>query len=140
VSSSDSLSRGGLGFRIEPLRAIVALLYMAGTLSLSALPGRVVSRWGFSANQLDLLHIPLFAGLAMVTLWAIVAPRVPRALCVLLAITLFAGGDEILQLWVPGRVASYADFARDILGAVIGVMLSEGIRPVAVALREWVLR
>jgi hypothetical protein len=136
VSRGDSVRRG-VGFRIEPLRGLVALLYMGGVISLSALPGRVVSRWGLSAHQLDLLHIPLFAGLAMVTLWAIVAPRVPRALCVLLAVTLFGGGDEILQLWVPGRVASLADFARDGLGAVIGVALSEMMRPVSVALREW---
>ena len=124
--------------RVVPLRGLVALLYMGGVLSLSALPGRMVSRWGLSVHQLDLLHIPLFAGLAVVTLWAIVAPRVPRALCVLLAVTLFAGGDEILQLWVPGRVASFADFARDALGAMIGVALSEGVRPVAIAFREWV--
>lgn len=137
MSSGDSVIRNGPGLRIEPLRGLVALLYMGGVISLSALPGRIVSRWGFSVHQLDLLHIPLFAGLAMVTLWAIVAPRVPRALCVLLAVTLFAGGDEILQLWVPGRVASFADFARDALGAVIGVGLSEAMRPVAVALREW---
>lgn len=131
------MSRAGLPFRIEPLRGLVALLYMGGVLSLSALPGRMVARWGLTVHQLDLLHIPLFAGLATVTLWAIIAPRVPRALCVLLAVTLFAGGDEILQLWVPGRVASFADFARDALGAAIGVALSEGMRPVAVALREW---
>jgi VanZ like family len=137
VSSGDSVRRSAAGFRIEPLRGLVALLYMGGVLSLSALPGRMVSRWGFSVHQLDLLHIPLFAGLAMVTLWAIVAPRVPRALCVLLAVTLFGGGDEILQLWVPGRVASFADFARDGLGAAIGVAFSEAVRPVAVALREW---
>ena len=131
------MKAGRSGVGIEPLRGLVALLYMGGVLSLSALPGRTVARWGLSVHQLDLLHIPLFAGLAMVTLWAIVAPRVPRAVCVLLAVTLFAAGDEILQLWVPGRVASYADFARDALGAVIGVALSEGMRPVAIALREW---
>jgi len=137
VSRGDSVRRGAPGFRIEPQRAVVALLYMGGVISLSALPGRIVSRWGFSSHQLDLLHIPLFAGLAMVTLWAIVAPRVPRALCVLLAVTLFGAGDEILQLWVPGRVASFADFARDGLGAMIGVAFTEMMRPVSVALREW---
>ena len=114
----------------------MALLYMVGVISLSALPGRQVARWGLTAYQLDLLHIPLFAGLALVTLWAIVAPRALRALIVLLGVTLFAGGDEILQLWVPGRVASFADFARDGLGAVIGVALSEAMRPVAIAFKR----
>ena len=122
--------------RVIPLRGLVALLYMGGTLSLSALPGRRVSAWGLTPFQLDLLHIPLFTGLALVTLWAIVAPRTQRAFLVATGILLFAGGDEILQLWVPGRVASFADFARDALGIAIGIGLSELVRPVALALRR----
>ncbi len=121
--------------RVIPLRGMVALLYMAGVLSLSALPGRSVARWGLSRFELDLLHIPLFTGLALVTLWAIVGPRAQRALLVAAGIVLFAGIDEILQLWVPGRAASFADFARDALGMAIGIGLSELVRPVAVALR-----
>jgi len=122
--------------RILPLRALVAALYMCGVVSLSALPGRQVVRWGLTSYQLDLLHIPLFAGLALVWIWAIVAPRAQRAVWVLLAVTVFAGADEVLQLWVPGRVASFADFARDALGAVIGIAVSEGVRPFALALRK----
>ena len=121
--------------RVIPLRGMVALLYMAGVLSLSALPGRSVARWGLSRFELDLLHIPLFTGLALVTLWAIVGPRAQRALLVATGIVLFAGIDEILQLWVPGRAASFADFARDALGMAIGIGLSELVRPVAIALR-----
>jgi hypothetical protein len=122
--------------RIVPLRGLVALLYMAVVISLSAMPGRQLSRWGLSGFTLDLLHIPLFAGLVLVTLWAVVAPRARRALWVLLGLTLFAGVDEVLQLWVPGRVASFADFARDVLGIVAGIALSEGMRPIALALRR----
>ena len=119
-----------------PARGLVAFLYMVGTLSLSALPGRRVSRWGLTPFELDLLHIPLFTGLALVTLWAIVGPRNKRLLWVLVGLTLFAGVDEILQLWVPGRVASFADFARDTLGIAIGIGLSGLARPVALALRR----
>jgi VanZ family protein len=122
--------------RVLPLRGLLALLYMGGTLSLSALPGRRVSAWGLSPFQLDLLHIPLFTGLTLVTLWAIVAPRTQRALLVFTGIVLFAGIDEFLQLWVPGRVASFADFTRDALGIAIGIGLSELARPVALALRR----
>lgn len=122
--------------RVIPLRGLVALLYMAGVLSLSALPGRSVARLGLTRLQLDLLHIPLFTGLALVTLWAIVGPRTQRALLVFTGIVLFAGVDEFLQLWVPGRVASFADFARDALGIAIGIGLSELVRPVAIALRR----
>jgi VanZ family protein len=122
--------------RILPLRGLVALLYMAGVLSLSALPGSQVRKWGISPYVLDLLHIPLFAGLALVTMWAIVAPRGRRALGVLVGLTLFAGVDEFLQLWVPGRAASFADFARDAFGIAAGIALTEGVRPFAVALRR----
>jgi VanZ like family len=122
--------------RVVPLRGLVALVYMGGVLSLSALPGRQAARWGFSAYALDLLHIPLFAGLALVTMWALVAPRAQRAILVATGLVLFAGIDEILQLWVPGRAASFADFARDALGIAIGIALAEGARPVALALRR----
>lgn len=122
--------------RILPLRGLVALLYMAGVVSLSALPGRMLVGWGFSRYVFDLLHVPLFAGLALVTLWAVVAPRAQRAAWVFVGLTLFAGGDEFLQHWVPGRVASVADFARDALGIALGIALAEAARPVALALRR----
>ncbi len=122
--------------RILPLRGLVALLYMAGVLSLSALPGRMLVGWGFSRGIFDLLHVPLFAGLALVTLWAVVAPRARRVVWVFVGLTLFAGGDEFLQHWVPGRVASWADFARDALGIAIGIALAEAARPVALVLRR----
>jgi len=122
--------------KLVPARALLALMYMGGVVSLSALPGRRVARWGLSPRVLDLLHIPLFTGLALVTLWAIVAPRRTRALAVFALLACFAGGDEILQLWVPGRVASLADFARDALGIAIGIAAAEALGPVALALRK----
>ena len=122
--------------RVIPWRGALALLYMAGVLSLSALPGRRVAAWGLTGYQLDLLHIPLFTGLTLVTLWAIVGPRAQRAFLVFSGAVLFAGADELVQFWVPGRVASLADFARDALGIAIGIGLFELLRPVAVALRR----
>ena len=121
--------------RIVPLRALVALLYMCGTLALSALPGRQVARFGLTGYLLDLLHIPLFAGLALVTQWAVVGPRTLRIGVVAAGILAFAAIDEVLQFWVPGRVASLADFARDGIGVLLGIAISEGLRPIAVAWR-----
>jgi VanZ family protein len=116
-----------------PLRALVALVYTAGVLALTTLPGRQVARWGFSGSLLDLAHIPLFTGLTLVTLWAIVGPRGRRLVLVVTAIIVFAALDEELQRLAPGRVASFEDFLRDTLGVAIGVALAEAFRPLAVA-------
>ena len=121
--------------RIVPIRALVAFAYMAGVVALTALPGRTVASWGLRGLLLDLLHIPLFTGLALVTLPAVVGPRAQRLGLVVTALVLFAAADEGLQDWIPGRVASLADFARNLIGIAIGVVIAEGWRPLAVALR-----
>ena len=122
--------------RIVPLRALVALVYMIGTLGLSALPGRQIARLGFTGYVLDLMHIPLFAGLTLVTLWAVVGPRALRIGLVAAGILGFAAVDEVLQIWVPGRAASIADLARDGIGIVLGIAISGGLRPIALASRR----
>jgi hypothetical protein len=122
--------------RIIPLRALVALAYMAFVLALTMLPGRQVARWGVTGALLDLAHIPLFTGLTLVTLWAVVGPRTQRLALVVTVIIVFAAVDEELQRLVPGRIASLADFMRDALGVAIGIALSEGLRPLAVAWKK----
>jgi hypothetical protein len=122
--------------RVIPLRALAALAYMAFVLALTTLPGRQVARWGFTGSLLDLAHIPLFTGLTLVTLWAVVGPRVQRLVCVVLAIVAFAAVDEWLQRFAPGRVASLADFLRDVVGVAIGVLLAEASRPLVLAWRK----
>jgi hypothetical protein len=122
--------------RIVPGRGLLALLYMLGVVSLSAIPGRSLGRFGLTRYDLDLLHIPLFTGLALVTLWAIVGSRRHKLAVVFTAIVLFAGFDELLQLWVPGRAASVADWARDTLGCAVGIALSAGFEPLALAWRR----
>jgi VanZ like family len=44
----------------------------------------------------------------------------------LAAAVLFAGGLEVLQLFVPGRHARLVDFVMDALGACIGIVLVFG--------------
>jgi VanZ family protein len=121
---------------IVPLRALVALVYMAGVLGLSALPGRQIARFGLTAHLIDLAHIPLFAGLTLVTLWAVVGPRALRTALVASAILAFAAIDEGLQRWVPGRVTSLADLGRDAAGIALGIAISEALRPIALAWRR----
>jgi VanZ family protein len=121
---------------IVPVRALVALMYMAGVLGLSALPGRQIARLGITSYLIDLAHIPLFAGLTLVTLWAVVGPRALRVGLVAAAILAFATVDEALQRWVPGRVSSLADLGRDVAGIALGIAISEALRPIALAWRR----
>ncbi|MEX2206971.1 MAG: VanZ family protein [Myxococcota bacterium] len=122
--------------RILPLRSLAVLAYMAMVLALTTLPGRQVARWGINSALLDLAHIPLFTGLTLVTLWAVVGPRVQRFAFVVLAIVAFAAVDEWLQRFAPGRVASLSDFVRDVIGVGIGVALAEASRPLVLAFRR----
>ncbi len=122
--------------RIIPIRALAVLAYMGLVLALTTLPGRQVARWGFTGSLLDFAHIPLFTGLTLVTLWAVVGPRAQRLAFVVIAIVAFAAVDEWLQRFAPGRVASLADFVRDLLGVGIGVALSEASRPLVLAFRK----
>ena len=122
--------------RIVPLRALAVLAYMALVLALTTMPGRQVARLGLSGLLLDLAHVPLFTGLTLVTLWAVVGPRAQRLTSVVLSIVAFAAVDEWLQRFVPGRVASLEDFVRDVLGVAIGVALAEASRPLVLAFRK----
>ena len=112
--------------RVEPLRAIVALAYMIGVFWLSSQPGQELTRWGWSRFLLNLGHIPLFAGLALVTFWAIVGPpRAWRALIVGVLCLGFAVTDEWHQHYVPGRVASLGDVVSDAIGIALGLAAAE---------------
>lgn len=122
--------------RIVPLRGLVAAAYAVGVLVLTTLPGHEVASWGIEVTLLDLAHIPLFAGLTLVTLWAVVGPRIPRLVLVTVAIVVFAAVDEGSQLMVPGRFASFGDFLRDALGVGLAVVLVEGMRPLSIAWKK----
>ncbi len=122
--------------RVVPLRGLAALAYTIGVLVLTTLPGREVSSWGVSAALLELAHIPLFTGLTLVTLWAVVGPRVPRLVLVTVSIVVFAAIDESLQRMVPSRFASLGDFIRDVVGVGIGAALFEGLRPLTLAWKK----
>ena len=121
--------------RVLPGRAGVALAYMLAVLLLSSLPGRELARLGLSLSLLNMGHVPLFAGLAWVTLLAFVGParvRVPLTvgLCLLFAVL-----DEWHQSFVPGRVAALGDVLADAGGIALGIVLREGVRPVVLALK-----
>ncbi len=119
--------------KVVPSRAGVALAYMAAMLFLSSLPGREVARFGLSLFLLNLGHVPLFAGLAWVTLSAFVGPTRGRVILTAAICLLFAVLDEWHQSFVPGRVAALGDVMADAAGIALGIALREGLRPVVLA-------
>jgi hypothetical protein len=107
--------------RVIPTRAIVPLAYMAGVFFLSSLPGSQIRRMGFTALMVNLAHVPLFAGLAWATFWAVLGPALSRVLWVVVVCGAFAVSDELHQTFVPGRDFSWGDLAADSVGICLGV-------------------
>jgi VanZ family protein len=121
--------------RVLPGRASLVLLYMAGIFALSSLPGRELARFGLSAYLFNAAHAPLYAGLALTTLWALLGPTGPRCVLVAAIVMAFAISDEWHQAHVPGRFFSLADLWTDALGAGVGIALHEILQS-AFALRR----
>ncbi len=107
--------------RVLPLRLLVPLLYMGAVFYLSSLSARELQRWGVTTLLANLAHVPLYAGLAWATLWAVVGPLGPRLACVGLGCLAFAVTDEFHQNFVPGRVFSLGDVGADALGIGLGI-------------------
>ena len=116
--------------RVIPLRAVLAVAYMGMLLGLSLLPAREVARLGLSAQLVNLLHVPLFAGLAWVTLSAVEAPARIRVAVVAGFCLGFALMNEWIQSFAPGRVPAFDDVLADGLGIALGIGAREGLRPI----------
>ena len=111
-------------------RLILPLAYMAALFALSSIPAtglestpglqEITPRWQ------NLLHIPVFGGLALVWMWAL-QPRLPEAwqqYVLAFALTLvYAAVDESWQSTIAGRFGSLSDFGLDVLGAGLALWL-----------------
>ncbi len=106
------------------------LAYMVGIFWLSSIPGEpspqkpdmfVVFAWVPPALQ-NLLHIPLFGGLAWLWRWALEA-WTTRAVGIIAGLLTagYAVVDELHQALVPGRYSSLSDMSLNIIGAAIGL-------------------
>ncbi len=109
--------------RLIPSRIIGVVAYMGLVFALSSLPASQTARLGWSIMMMNLAHVPLFAGLSWVTLWAVAGPLRMRILSVLLGCLLFAAADEWYQSYVPGRISSLGDVGADLIGIIIGIAL-----------------
>jgi hypothetical protein len=112
-------------------RLLLPLAYMAALLMLSSVPGRGVDspagaifQW-LTPSWQNLLHIPLYGGLAASWLWALAALPLSHAgrLAAVLLLTLsWAAVDELYQSTVPGRYGSATDLALNAIGACLVVL------------------
>ncbi len=108
--------------RVIPSRLLLGLGYMAVVFGLSSIPGRQVASLGFSSTLVSALHVPLFAGLAWVTLYSVRGPRALRIAVVAVTCMAYAISDEWHQSFVPGRHFSLGDIGLDAVGMVLGIV------------------
>jgi VanZ family protein len=105
-----------------------AIGYMIGIALLSSGPEESAAAASIGSAFWDLLHVPLFGGLAMCLLLAVTGGqwscRVPwRLYAGITAIAVgYAAFDEWYQAFVPGRYSSAMDFALNCVG-VAGLVL-----------------
>lgn len=112
-------------------RLLLPLAYMGALLLLSSVPGRGVDgpagelfQW-IAPQWQNLLHIPLYGGLAASWLWALAAQPVGHTarLALALLLTLVWGAvDEAYQSGIAGRYGSLTDMALNAAGAVLVVL------------------
>jgi VanZ family protein len=113
------------------LRLLLPLAYMTAIFALSSIPDTETPanalesalRWASPELQ-NLLHIPLFGGLAWCWHWGLQPWLRSKSwrLCAALAVTLaYSVLDEVHQLGVPGRFGSLTDVALNAIGAVLAL-------------------
>lgn len=131
--AEDRLTRGQL--RTLSTAAIVAMviIILAATLrpnetaeTFAAATGNDICLFGVPCT---VMHGVIFAplGVAMAARYASsdAARRSPRRvlLMMVLALWVFAAGDELVQeRWIEGRDGELADWAADLLGAIVGLL------------------
>ncbi len=114
-------------------RLLLPLTWMAGIFALSSIPdvdeptnlAEQVLHWTSPGLQ-NLLHVPLYYGLAVAWLWAL-EKQVPFRKRLTIAATVtgtWALLDEYHQLFVPGRFGSWTDVALDLLGVVMALAMA----------------
>ena len=100
----------------------LAIGMMAGVTWAGAQPFAV----GMFAEPWDkVAHMVLFGSLAFVVGMAFCPDWKHGWRWALVVALLFAGFDEVRQIWLPGRVAAWGDFLADAVGAGLGIVAAE---------------
>ena len=117
-----------------PYRWLVTLAFVALVVVLSVTPGRAqpgdsIFAWlivNTPTTVQKILHIGVYAALAMLWMWTFDALESNR-LRIILALTLTIGLGSMLewyQTMVPGRFGTLTDALLNIGGAVVGLLLA----------------
>ncbi len=122
--------------RLHTFRLVIAILWSVMMMVMCWLPRAIVrevkdgSSW-FDIPHFDkVIHGAIFVGFAL--LWMRAGSGRLRWLWVLAAGVLFAGLTEVVQgLPVVGRDASFADGLADVVGVLLGILLTPWIEPMA---------
>ncbi len=108
---------------------VPSLLYMALIFVVSSLKQPPLPMPEFEWLTIDkLYHFIEYAILGILLAWALVKARpsvVPSKLIWLIAAvlsSLYGASDEWHQTFVPGRLATLADWVADVLGSIAGVL------------------
>jgi len=118
--------RGTAAQTFHPWFGLASLFYMIGIILLSSVPRHPAPRNTLFEYGLNLIHIPMFAGLTFLLIRTFVpkgrgVASAPACLGVALLLVIFAVFDEWHQSFVPGRSASVVDVMLDMMG--IGAVL-----------------
>ena len=100
----------------EKLARVLAWLAVLVIIILSVLPGNERPHTGAS-GQFE--HIMAYSITSALLIFSGNAPAP-----IIVGLSLLSGQMEIIQISIPGRHASFADFAASSIGAVIGVVLA----------------
>ncbi len=116
-------------------RLLLPLAYMAGIFLLSSIPdvgtpetmAESLLQWTTPELQ-NLLHVPLFGGLAAAWHWALHSVARSRRIMLLLAFlitTAYAFLDEWHQLHIPGRYGSWTDVMLNLIGIIAALWIMD---------------
>ena len=120
---------------MKALRFAVPLAYMAAIYALSSIPDTQTDPANLAEQALqwtpptlqNLLHIPLYGGLAVSWYWALLTAKSASQatrLLLMVALTIAYGVyDEVHQLSVPGRYGSVTDLILNTIGALVAAAL-----------------
>ena len=101
--------------------------------------------WGNKSPVREVLfnfaHIPSYALLTVVWLKTFERPTISKhwlviRIIILMGLAFFAFLDEMHQSYVPGRTADCLDAAADLLGILIGALISPLVKPRCISAKK----